>query len=88
MKEDLFHMPVKIGNIELRNPFIVASGPTAKRVDQLELAEKNGWGAASIKQTFNPYPYINYEPRYRCAGWARVARSTFGRSGQERVPTP
>ncbi len=65
MKEDLFHMPVKIGNIELRNPFIVASGPTAKRVDQLELAEKNGWGAASIKQTFNPYPYINYEPRYR-----------------------
>jgi dihydroorotate dehydrogenase/Pyruvate/2-oxoacid:ferredoxin oxidoreductase delta subunit len=65
MKDDLFYMPVKIGNVELRNPFIVASGPTAKRVDQLELAEKNGWGAASIKQTFNPFPYINYEPRYR-----------------------
>ncbi len=65
MKENLFYMPVKIGNVELRNPFIVASGPTAKRVDQLELAEKSGWGAASLKQTFNPFPYINYEPRYR-----------------------
>ena len=64
-KDDLFYLPVKIGNVELRNPFIVASGPTAKRVDQLELAEKSGWGAASIKQTFNPLPYINYQPRYR-----------------------
>jgi dihydroorotate dehydrogenase/Pyruvate/2-oxoacid:ferredoxin oxidoreductase delta subunit len=64
-KDDLFYLPVKIGNVELRNPFIVASGPTAKRVDQLELAEKSGWGAASIKQTFNPVPYINYQPRYR-----------------------
>ena len=44
---------------------MVASGPTVKRVDQLELAERSGWAAASIKQTFNPAPYINYEPRYR-----------------------
>jgi dihydroorotate dehydrogenase/NAD-dependent dihydropyrimidine dehydrogenase PreA subunit len=65
MRDDLFSLPVKIGDVELRNPFIVASGPTAKRVDQLELAENCGWAAASIKQTFNPYPYINYEPRYR-----------------------
>jgi dihydroorotate dehydrogenase/NAD-dependent dihydropyrimidine dehydrogenase PreA subunit len=65
MKDDLFYLPVKIGNVELRNPFIVASGPTTKRVEQLELAEKLGWGAASIKQTFNPTPYINYQPRYR-----------------------
>ena len=64
-KDDIFYLPVKIGNVELRNPFIVASGPTAKRIDQLELAEKCGWGAASIKQTFNPSPYINYQPRYR-----------------------
>jgi dihydroorotate dehydrogenase/NAD-dependent dihydropyrimidine dehydrogenase PreA subunit len=63
--KDPFYMPMKIGDVELRNPFIVASGPTAKRVDQLKLAEKCGWAAASIKQTFNPYPYINYEPRYR-----------------------
>lgn len=65
MKEKLFYLPVKIGNVELRNPFIVASGPTAKRIDQLELAEKCGWGAAAIKQTFNPVPYLNYQPRYR-----------------------
>ncbi len=70
-KDDLFYLPVKIGNVELRNPFIVASGPTAKRVDQLELAEKSGWGAASIKQTFNPVPYINYQPRYR---WLKKER--------------
>ncbi len=65
MKDDIFYLPVKIGNVELRNPFIVASGPTTKRIDQLELAEKRGWGAASVKQTFNPFPYINYQPRYR-----------------------
>jgi dihydroorotate dehydrogenase/NAD-dependent dihydropyrimidine dehydrogenase PreA subunit len=65
MKDDLFHLPVKIGRMELKNPFIVASGPTVKRVDQIELAEKEGWAAVSIKQTFNPAPYIDYEPRYR-----------------------
>ncbi|MBM4333629.1 MAG: hypothetical protein FJ117_20830 [Deltaproteobacteria bacterium] len=65
MKDSLFYLPVKIGNVELKNPFIVASGPTAKRIDQLKLAEKCGWSAASIKQTFNPLPYINYQPRYR-----------------------
>ena len=48
MKDDLFYLPVKIGNVELRNPFIVSAGPTVKRVDQMELAEKCGWGAASI----------------------------------------
>jgi dihydroorotate dehydrogenase/Pyruvate/2-oxoacid:ferredoxin oxidoreductase delta subunit len=65
MTEDLFSFPVRIGDILLRNPFIVASGPTVKRVDQLEQAEREGWAAASIKQTFNPSPYLNYEPRYR-----------------------
>jgi dihydroorotate dehydrogenase/Pyruvate/2-oxoacid:ferredoxin oxidoreductase delta subunit len=65
MKDDLFHLPVKIGRVELKNPFIVASGPTVKRVGQIELAEKEGWAAVSIKQTFNPAPYIDYEPRYR-----------------------
>ena len=71
MKGDLFYLPVKIGNVELRNPFIVSAGPTVKRVDQMELAEKCGWGAASIKQAFNPYPYINYPPRYR---WLKKER--------------
>ena len=62
---DLYDLSVRIGGVELKNPFVVASGPTVKRVDQLELAERSGWAAASIKQTFNPAPYINYEPRYR-----------------------
>lgn len=65
MKDDLFYLPIKIGGVELRNPFVVASGPTTKRVDQLQLAARSGWAAASIKQTFNPAPYMNYEPRYR-----------------------
>jgi dihydroorotate dehydrogenase/Pyruvate/2-oxoacid:ferredoxin oxidoreductase delta subunit len=65
MKDNLFYLPVTLGGMELRNPFIVASGPTTKRVEQLELAEKLGWAAVSIKQTFNPSPYINYQPRYR-----------------------
>ncbi len=64
-REDLFSLPVQVGNVQLRNPFIVASGPTAKRVDQLELAERCGWAATSVKQAFNPFPYINYQPRYR-----------------------
>jgi len=65
VKEDLFQLPVKIGAVTLRNPFIVGSGPTVKSIEQLELIEKCGWGAASTKQTFNPRPYINYDPRYR-----------------------
>jgi len=65
MKDDLFYLPITVGGVELKNPFVVASGPTVKRVDQLELAERTGWAAASVKQTFNPVPYINYEPRYR-----------------------
>mgnify|MGYP001300090040 CR=1 FL=1 len=65
MQEDLFLLPVKIGDVTLRNPFTVGSGPTVKNVEQLELIEKCGWGAASTKQTFNPRPYINFDPRYR-----------------------
>ena len=65
MEEDLFQLPVKIGDVTLRNPFIVGSGPTVKSIEQLEQIEKCGWGAASTKQTFNPRPYINYDPRYR-----------------------
>jgi dihydroorotate dehydrogenase/Pyruvate/2-oxoacid:ferredoxin oxidoreductase delta subunit len=60
-----FRLPVRIGDVELRNPFVVASGPTTKRLDQLVLAEKCGWAAASIKHTFNPAPSINFQPRYR-----------------------
>jgi dihydroorotate dehydrogenase/Pyruvate/2-oxoacid:ferredoxin oxidoreductase delta subunit len=65
MQDALFELPVKIGDVTLRNPFIVGSGPTVKNLGQLELIEKSGWGAASTKQTYNPRPYISYDPRYR-----------------------
>ena len=65
MKGTLFDLPVTIGNVTLRNPFVVGSGPTVKSLPQLELIEKCGWGAASTKQTYNPRPYISYDPRYR-----------------------
>jgi dihydroorotate dehydrogenase/Pyruvate/2-oxoacid:ferredoxin oxidoreductase delta subunit len=65
VNDDLFQLPVAIGDVMLRNPFIVGSGPTVKNVEQLELIEKSGWGAASTKQTFNPRPYITFDPRYR-----------------------
>ena len=65
MGTSVFELPVTIGNVTLRNPFVVGSGPTVKNLPQLELIEKCGWGAASTKQTYNPRPYISYDPRYR-----------------------
>jgi dihydroorotate dehydrogenase/Pyruvate/2-oxoacid:ferredoxin oxidoreductase delta subunit len=65
MGTSLFELPVTIGNVTLRNPFIVGSGPTVKNLEQIELIERCGWGAASTKQTYNPRPYISYDPRYR-----------------------
>lgn len=65
MGTSLFELPVAIGNVTLRNPFIVSSGPTVKTLEQIELIERCGWGAASTKQTYNPRPYISYDPRYR-----------------------
>jgi dihydroorotate dehydrogenase/Pyruvate/2-oxoacid:ferredoxin oxidoreductase delta subunit len=65
MNTSLFELPVMIGNVTLRNPFIVGSGPTVKNLEQIELIERCGWGAASTKQTYNPRPYISYDPRYR-----------------------
>ena len=51
--------------LSFRNPFIIASGPASKTVEQLEEAERAGWGGVSIKLTFDPEPYINPLPRYR-----------------------
>lgn len=63
MGKDIY-MPVSIGNVTLRNPFFIASGPTSKSVKQLVRAEETGWGGASIKLTIDPAPYINRVPRY------------------------
>lgn len=59
-----FNLPVEVAGIKFRNPFFVASGPTTKSVEQLKKIEECGWGAASIKLTIDPAPYINRVPRY------------------------
>jgi len=58
-------MDLQIAGLRFRNPFVVASGPATKRVDQLIEAERHGWGGASLKLAIEPPPYINLEPRYR-----------------------
>lgn len=57
-------LPVSIGGVTMKNPFFVASGPTTKNVRQLQRIEETGWGAASIKLSIDPAPYINRKPRY------------------------
>ena len=61
---DNFNIPIEVAGIKFRNPFYVASGPTTKSVEQLKKIEETGWGAASIKLTIDPAPYINRAPRY------------------------
>ena len=56
---------VQMGNLKFKNPFVVGSGPTASRLDQIKEAEDNGWAAASLKLAIDPFPYINQPPRYR-----------------------
>jgi len=56
---------VKLGNLQFKNPFFVGSGPTTQNLDQIKEAEDNGWAAASLKLTIDPFPYINHPPRYR-----------------------
>lgn len=57
-------LPVKAAGILFKNPFYVASGPTARTVRQLLAIEKAGWAAASLKLAIDPAPYINRAPRY------------------------
>jgi NADPH-dependent glutamate synthase beta subunit-like oxidoreductase/dihydroorotate dehydrogenase len=59
-----FDIPIEVAGVKFRNPFIVASGPTTSTIEQLRAAEENGWGAASLKLTLVPTPYINRKPRY------------------------
>ncbi len=58
-------MSFEIAGLRLRNPFLVASGPVTKHIDQLLEAERYGWGGVSLKLAIDPPPYINLEPRYR-----------------------
>ena len=40
---------VKIGNVELKNPFIIEAGPTTRNGEHIKLAGEVGWGAAVTK---------------------------------------
>jgi len=61
--------------LAFRNPFVVASGPATRRVEQLCEAERRGWGAVSLKLAIDPPPYINLPPRYRW--WAKQKYLAF-----------
>jgi NADPH-dependent glutamate synthase beta subunit-like oxidoreductase len=63
MSKDLY-LPVSVGGIAFKNPFIVASGPTTKSVKQMIAIEKAGWAAASIKLNLAPYPYLSRRSRF------------------------
>ena len=64
MKKDV-DLSVKIGNVTLKNPFIVGSGPTVKNLQQILDAEESEWGGVSFKLIIDPEPYISLPPRYR-----------------------
>ena len=76
-------IPVSIGGLTFKNPFYVASGPTAKTVKQLQRIEETGWAAASIKLSIDPAPYVNRKPRYgyfkeyNALGFTAEKRLTF-----------
>ena len=64
-------LSVKIGDVTLKNPFIVGSGPTAKNISQVLDAEKYEWAGVSLKLIIDPEPYISLPPRYR---WLKKER--------------
>ena len=59
-----FDIPITVADLKFRNPFYVSSGPTTMTIEQLERIDQCGWGAASLKLTIDPEPYINRRPRY------------------------
>ena len=80
---DRFYLPVEVAGITFKNPFYVASGPTARTVKQLVAIEKAGWAAASLKLAVDPPPYISRYPRYaifpqyNALGFTAEKRLTF-----------
>ena len=65
--EDM-RLAVEAGGLRLANPFVVASGPTSKAVEQLVEAERAGWAGVSTKLTMDPAPEVRLPPRYRWLG--------------------
>ncbi|MDR2134156.1 MAG: NAD(P)-binding protein [Treponema sp.] len=83
MATDELRIPVRVGALTFKNPFYVASGPSARTVRQLVRIEETGWAAASIKLSIDPAPYINRKPRYgvfeqyRALGFTAEKRLSF-----------
>ena len=69
------YLPVNIAGINFHNPFVVGSGPTVKTVDMIRKIDEAGWGAAFIKLTIDPEPYISRDPRY--SWWKKEKLHTF-----------
>ncbi len=69
------YLPLNIAGIEFHNPFAVGSGPTVKTVDMIRKIDEAGWGAAFIKLTIDPEPYISRDPRY--SWWKKEKLHTF-----------
>ncbi len=59
------HMPFEAAGLSFHNPCIVGSGPTVKTKDMIRQIDEAGWGAAALKLSFDPEPYISREPRYK-----------------------
>ena len=70
MADDI-DLSTRLGPLQLKNPFIVGSGPTVRTAAQIKAAEEAGWAAASLKLTIDPAPYVSLPPRYR---WLRRSR--------------
>ncbi len=59
------YLPFEAAGLQFHNPCIVGSGPTVKTEGMIKAIDEAGWGAACLKLSFDPEPYISREPRYR-----------------------
>ena len=59
------YLPYEAAGLKFHNPFVVGSGPTVKTEGMLKQIDEAGWGAACLKLSFDPEPYISREPRYK-----------------------
>jgi len=59
------HLPYEAAGLTFHNPCIVGSGPTVKTEGMIKAIDEAGWGAACLKLSFDPEPYISREPRYK-----------------------
>lgn len=69
------HLPIEAGGLTFHNPLMVGSGPTVKTTGMIKQIDEAGWGAAALKLSFDPEPYISREPRYKW--WKRDKLHSF-----------